>query len=55
MHVMGRLVGLAFFIMAAFAALTSCVSVLETITANCMEIFHTRRKPTTITLTLLYT
>ena len=55
MHVMGRLVGLAFFIMAAFAALTSCVSVLETITANCMEIFHTRRKPTTIVLTLIYT
>ena len=55
MHVMGRLAGLSFFIMAAFAALTSCVSVLETITANCMEIFHTRRKPTTIVLTLLYT
>ena len=49
------LVGLAFFLMAAFAALTSCVSVLETITANCMEIFHTKRKSTTIVLTLLYT
>ena len=55
MHVLGRFVGLAFFIMAAFAALTSCVSVLETITANCMEIFHTKRRPTTITLTALYT
>ena len=54
MHVLGRLAGLAFFVMAAFAALTSCVSVLETITANCMEIFHTRRKPTTIVLTLIY-
>ena len=52
---LGRFVGLAFFVMAAFAALTSCVSVLETITANCMEIFHTKRKPTTISLTLLYT
>ena len=28
---------------------------LETITANCMEIFHTRRRPTTIVLTLIYT
>ena len=28
---------------------------LETITANCMEIFHTKRKSTTIALTLLYT
>ena len=55
MPTLGRFVGLAFFIMAAFAALTSCVSVLETITANCMEIFHTKRKPTTITLTLVYT
>ena len=55
MHVLGRFVGLAFFVMAAFAALTSCVSVLETITANCMEIFHTRRRQTTIALTLIYT
>ena len=52
---LGRFVGLAFFLMAAFAALTSCVSVLETITANCMEIFHVKRKPTTIVLTLVYT
>ena len=55
MPTLGRIVGLAFFVMAAFAALTSCVSVLETITANCMEIFHTKRKPTTISLTLIYT
>lgn len=55
MPTLGRFVGLAFFIMAAFAALTSCVSVLETITANCMEIFHTKRKPTTVTLTMIYT
>ena len=55
MHGLGRFVGLAFFIMAAFAALTSCVSVLETITANCMEIFHTRRRQTTLTLTMIYT
>lgn len=52
---LGRFVGLAFFLMAAFAALTSCVSVLETITANCMEIFHVKRKPTTIALTIIYT
>ena len=41
--------------MAGFAALTSCVSVLETIVANCMEIFHTRRKKTTLVLTVVYT
>lgn len=55
MYGIGRFVGLGFFLMAAFAALTSCVSVLETITANCMEIFHTKRRPTTIVLTLIYT
>ena len=55
MRGIGRIVGLLFFVMAAFAALTSCVSVLETITANCMEIFHTKRKKTTIALTVIYT
>ena len=55
MPTLGRFVGLAFFIMAAFAALTSCVSVLETITANCMEIFHTKRRNTTLALTGIYT
>ena len=55
MHGIGRVVRLLFFVMAAFAALTSCVSVLETITANCMEIFHTERKKTTLVLTVVYT
>ncbi len=40
----GRIVAIAFFLMVAFAALTSCVSVMETIVANCMEIFHQTRK-----------
>ena len=40
----GRLVGIAFFLMLGFAALTSCVSVMETLVANCMEIFHQSRK-----------
>ena len=52
---LGRIAGLAFFVMAAFAALTSCVSVLETITANCMELFHTGRKKTTVFLAAAYT
>ncbi len=50
----GTFVGLAFFIMAAFAALTSCVSVLETVVANCMEIFHSERKKTTVIATVIY-
>lgn len=51
----GSIVGLLFFLMAGFAALTSCVSVLETIVANCMEIFHAGRRRTTILLTVVYT
>lgn len=40
----GRIVAVAFFMMMGFAALTSCVSVMETLVANCMEIFHKSRK-----------
>ena len=40
----GRVVGAVFFLALGFAALTSCVSVMETLVANCMEIFHKSRK-----------
>ena len=50
----GTFVGAAFFIMAIFATLTSCISVLEAIVANCMEIFHSTRKKTTLVLTFIY-
>ena len=50
----GYVIGLVFFLLTAFAALTSCISVLEAITANCMEIFHTERKKTTSVLTVIY-
>ncbi len=44
MGVVGRIVAIAFFVALGFAALTSCVSVMETLVANCMEIFHQTRK-----------
>ena len=44
MGILGRFVAIIFFIMLAFAALTSCVSVMGTLVANCMEIFHQSRK-----------
>ena len=50
----GRIVGLIFFVLAGFAALTSCISVLESIVANCMEIFHADRKKTTGILSIIY-
>ena len=55
MGVIGNVVGAAFFIMAVFATLTSCISVLEAITANCMEVFHTQRHRTTLALGVIYT
>ena len=51
---MGRVIGILFFVLAGFAALTSCISVLESITANCMELFHTERKKTTGVLAIIY-
>ena len=44
MGVFGRPVAIAFFLMMGFAALTSCVSVMETLVANCMELYHKSRK-----------
>ena len=46
--------GVLFFVAAIFATLTSCISVLESITANCMEIFHTSRKKTVLILAVIY-
>ncbi len=40
----GQIIGLVFFVMVVFAALTSCVSIMETLVANCMEIFGKTRK-----------
>ena len=50
----GIVVGALFFISAIFATLTSCISVLESITANCMEIFHASRKKTVLILSAIY-
>ena len=50
----GIFMGAAFFIMAAFAALTSCISVLEPIVGNFMDHFESHRKKTTVIATLVY-
>lgn len=50
----GVFVGILFFVTAIFATLTSCISVLESIVANCMEIFHTGRKKTVLVLAAVY-
>ena len=50
----GTVVGALFFLTAIFATLTSCISVLESITANCVEIFHISRKKAVLILSVLY-
>lgn len=50
----GTFVGARFFITAIFATLTSCISILESIAANCVEIFHTDRKKTVLVLSVIY-
>ena len=50
MGTVGAVIGLGFFVMVAFAALTSCVSIMETLVANCMEIFGITRKKASISI-----
>ena len=50
----GTIVGILFFVAAIFATLTSCISVLESIAANCVEIFHVGRKKVVLVLTVIY-
>lgn len=47
---MGQILGMVFFLMVVFAALTSSVSIMETLTANCMDIFHSDRKKTSLVI-----
>ena len=49
----GGFVGIAFFIMVAFAALTSSVSIMEAIVSSFMDKFHMERKKATIAVTLI--
>ncbi len=49
----GGILGLVFFLMVVFAALTSSVSIMETLVANCMDIFHSSRKKTSLVIGLL--
>ncbi len=49
----GTVIGLVFFIMVAFAALTSCVSIMETLVASCMDLFHASRKTVSLVIGVL--
>ena len=49
----GTVVGAVFFIMVAFAALTSSVSIMETLVASCMSLFHASRKKMSLIIAFL--
>lgn len=49
----GAFIGAAFFVMVAFAALTSSVSIMEAIVASIMDQFHMKRKAATLVVTAI--
>ena len=49
----GTAVGFVFFVMVLFAALTSCVSIMETLVSTCMQIFHAGRKKISLIISIL--
>ena len=49
----GRIVAPVFFVMVAFAALTSSVSIMEAIVGSCVETFKANRKKVSITIALI--
>lgn len=49
----GTAVGLIFFIMVAFAALTSCVSIMETLVSTCMHVFGATRRKVSLVIGIL--
>ena len=50
----GAIIGLVFFVMVAVAALTSCISIMETLVANCMELFHASRKKVSLIVSVIF-
>jgi len=50
---LGAFVGIVFFLMVAFAALTSSVSIMEAVVSSFMDKFHMERKKATVAVTLL--
>lgn len=49
----GVIIGAAFFVMILFAALTSCVSIMETLVGTCMNIFKKSRKTISLIIAAL--
>ncbi len=54
MGIFGKFVGILFFIMVIFAALTSSVSIMETIVASCMGRFGASRKKVSLIIAAIF-
>ncbi len=50
----GKIVAPVFFVMVLFAALTSSVSIMETLVASCMEKFNKSRKTVSLVMAAIY-
>lgn len=50
----GNIIGCVFFIMVLFAALSSSISIMETLVANFMDIFHSSRKKTSLVIGIIF-
>lgn len=50
MGFIGQIIGVLFFVMVLFAALTSSISILETLVANAIEVFHMDRKKACVSI-----
>ena len=50
---LGPVIGIVFFIMILFAALTSCISIMETLVATNIHIFNTSRKKASVVIGLV--
>ena len=55
MGLAGQIIAVLFFLMVAFAALTSCISITETIIANFMQIFKWSRKKASVISSIFIT
>lgn len=53
MGMAGAVVGIVFFIMILFAALTSSISIMETLVDNCTHIFKTNRKKMSLVIAVI--
>lgn len=53
MGLIGQIIGVLFFVMVLFAALTSSISILETLVANAIEVFSVERKKACLSISLI--